>query len=260
MDGLKVGSGKKLNYALKNFNYSNEVPLVLLHGFLESSLMWEHVEFPNEYPLVLIDLPGHGKSNHPELICETIGEMADLVMEVLDELEFSQYHIIGHSMGGYVALEIKEKDLRAQKLMLLNSNFWFDSPQKVKDRKRVADIVQTNQAHFIYEVIPNLFLNPEKFDLEVKGLISEALKMTPEAIGKASIAMSKRKDFTDFVRERSADFTCIQGVEDTIVSAKQMGRLLKGTEVNYVELEEVGHMAYFEAPLKLTSLVTEFLK
>lgn len=251
---------KKLNYTVENNVTSSEIPLVLLHGFLESSTMWSHVKFPVGYPTVEIDLPGHGKSKHPDLICGTIEEMAKLVIEVLDELELIQFHIIGHSMGGYVGLEIKKNDSRAKKMMLLNSNFWSDSPQKVKDRMRVAEIVQTNQSHFIYEVIPNLFLNPHEFDSEVKRLISEALKMSPDAIGKASVAMSKRKDYTGFVSEESTDFTCIQGAEDSIVSAEQMRQSLEGTEVNYIEMEETGHMAHFEAPDKLEALIGNFLK
>ncbi len=250
---------RKLNYTVKNNVSSSEIPLVVLHGFLESSTMWEHVSFPKGYPIVLIDLPGHGKSNHSEL-CGSIEEMANLVIEILNELELSQFHIIGHSMGGYVGLEIKINDPRARKLMLLNSNFWSDSPQKVKDRIRVAEIVQTNQSHFAYEVIPNLFLNPHEFDNEVKTLISEALEMSSEAIGKASIAMSKRRDYTNFVRERSSEFTCIQGIEDSIVPVKKMRRSLKGTDVNYVELEGVGHMVHFEAPAKLNTLIDDFLK
>ncbi|MCJ8289845.1 MAG: alpha/beta hydrolase [Crocinitomicaceae bacterium] len=251
---------RKLNYTFKNSTYSEEIPLVLLHGFLESSSMWEHVELPEGYPAVLIDLPGHGKSNHPELICDSIAEMANMVIDVVDELQLTQFHVIGHSMGGYIGLEIKKNDLRAEKIMLLNSNFWSDSPQKVKDRIRVAEIVQTNQSHFIYEVIPNLFLNPQDFDREVKTIISEALEMSPDAIGKASIAMSKRKDYSSFVREQSADFTCIQGIEDSIVPVKQMRESLEGSQVNYIEIEEVGHVAHFEASEKLNALIDNFLK
>ena len=251
---------KKLNYTFKNKASSKEIPLILLHGFLESSSMWKQVGFPKGYPLVLIDLPGHGKSSHPDLICESISEMANLVIDVLDTLKLTQFHIMGHSMGGYVGLEIKKNDPRTKKMILLNSNFWADSTQKVNDRKRVAEIVQTNQSHFIYEVIPNLFLNPHQFDTEVKALISEALVMSPDAIGKASIAMSTRKNYSDFVREKAGDFTCIQGVEDSIVPAKKMRQSLKGSEVQYFELEGVGHMAHFEAPAKLNALIHDCIK
>ena len=248
-----------LNYSQHNMG-SDEVPLVLLHGFLESSTMWEHVQFPSDYPMVKIDLPGHGKSTDPDLLCDTMQEMAKAVMKVVDELQLSRYHLIGHSMGGYVGLEVKRMDARLNKVMLLNSNFWADSSEKVNDRKRVANIVQSNRSHFIYEVIPNLFVNPELFDSDVKALIAEALEISPEAIASASIAMSKRSNNLNLVRENVETFTIVQGGEDPIARVEQMRELLEGVNVNYIELEEVGHMAHFEANNQLGEIIENFVK
>lgn len=248
-----------LHYRIYNPK-SKETPVVLLHGFLESSDMWKEVRFPENYPRIEIDLPGHGNSRQSELLCDSIREMAEAVLVILNDLDVLNFHIIGHSMGGYVGLEVKRIEARAQKLMLLNSNFWTDSKQKVKDRIRVAEIVRTNQSHFIYEVIPNLFLNPQRFDVEVKELIREAMEMSPESIAKASIAMSKRDDFTEFVRSWSTEITCIQGVEDRIVQVTEMRQALTGGDVKYIEIEDVGHMAHFEAPEKLNELVSVFLE
>jgi pimeloyl-ACP methyl ester carboxylesterase len=185
--------------------------------------------------------------------------MAKEVIAVIDELQITNYHLIGHSMGGYVGLEVKRLDSRLDKVMLLNSNFWSDSSQKVQDRIRVSEIVQTNKSHFIYEVIPNLFLNPEKFDADVKDLIAEALEMPSMAIAKASLAMSERVDFSEFVHENAEDFTIVQGVEDPIVSVSQMREKLEGVGNNFTELEEVGHMAHFEAPERVQKIIKEFL-
>ncbi|MFK7786341.1 MAG: alpha/beta fold hydrolase [Crocinitomicaceae bacterium] len=249
-----------LSYTKQNIDSSTVIPLVLLHGFLESSIMWDQVQFPVNYPIIKIDLPGHGKSTDPNLLCESISDMAKAAMKVIDKLQIETYHLIGHSMGGYVCLEMKRLDPRSEKIMLLNSNFWADSPEKVKDRERVAKIVQSNKSHFIYEVIPNLFMDPEANDSDVKGLIAEALEISSTSIASASIAMSKRTDHSDFVREHPEDFTVIQGAEDPIVGLGQMRELLEGVKLDYFELEEVGHMAHFEAKRRLNKLVGNFLK
>lgn len=247
-----------LHFSHSGIHESDRVPLVLLHGFLESSTMWNHVEFPKGYPLIKIDLPGHGKSVGRYEACDSIDEMAKAVMDVIDELQIAQYHLIGHSMGGYVGLEVKRMDSRLKKVMLLNSNFWTDSPQKVKDRIRVAQIVQTNKSHFIYEVIPNLFMNPENFDSDVKELISEATQMSSDAIAHASIAMSKRRNNTNVVLSNLKDFTIVQGCDDSIVQVSQMRKLLAGADVHYIEIQDVGHMAHFEAPNQVKTIVKEF--
>lgn len=249
---------KLLHHSTENWEFvSSKRPLVLLHGFLEDASMWKHLSLPNEYPCVLIDLPGHGKS--ADVITQTIEEMAIHVQAVLNQLEVNHFHAIGHSMGGYVALALKKIDPRCEKVMLLNSNFWADSEERAQDRRRIAEIVKTNQSHFVYEVIPNLFLDPQAHDAEVKALIREALYMSPEGIGKASIAMSMREDFTDFVARNAECFVCVQGMEDRIVALEHMRKATKNTGIDRIELSGVGHMAHLESPEEVNRLVHQFL-
>lgn len=238
---------------------STKTPVVFLHGFLESSTMWEELELPEDRSVLMVDLPGHGGSITITDCANSIDDMAKAVLEVVDEVGLSEFHMVGHSMGGYVALVTKEMEPKVKRVMLLNSNYWTDSPQKVKDRKRVAEIVKTNQAHFIYEVIPNLFLHPEKYHDKVKDLIDEAMKMSPEVIAKASIAMSQRGNYNDYVLQHADHFTCVQGESDPIVSAKRMRKELADSEVKYVEVAGVGHMAHIEATSIINRCVKEFV-
>ena len=147
-------------------------PVLFLHGFLESSTMWDFLDLPDSIQKIVVDLPGHGNSLD---VSEesTMNYMAELVFDLLVLLNVKQYTIVGHSMGGYVGLELMKRDSNCNKLVLLNSNFWNDSPEKIQNRERVSNVIRTNKSHFLYETIPNLFLNPEKYDYEVKALIDE---------------------------------------------------------------------------------------
>ncbi|NVK64518.1 MAG: alpha/beta hydrolase [Flavobacteriales bacterium] len=238
---------------------SEKTPMLFLHGFLESSTMWQVLDLPKDRSVLKVDLPGHGESIHVSNRSDSIEDMAKAVLEVMDEVGLNDFHVVGHSMGGYVAIAMKRMDKRVKRIMLLNSNYWTDSPQKVKDRKRVAEIVQTNQSHFIYEVIPNLFLHPEKYHERVKALIDEAMQMSPMVIAKASIAMSQRADATEFLLENAEDFMCVQGESDPIVSAKRMRRELAETNVHYIELADVGHMAHIESTSAINACLAEFM-
>ncbi len=106
--------------------------LVFIHGFLESSTMWDVLPLKLiNHRCVFIDLPGHGKSaleNTPE--DPSICWMADQVISTLEELGINSFSIVGHSMGGYVALEVKRLIPGCRKVVLLNSNFWDDGEQK----------------------------------------------------------------------------------------------------------------------------------
>src|ERR1044071_7202110 len=86
--------------------------VVLLHGFLESLEVWFGNGFAQElaqhFRVIAIDLPGHGKSDCVGYV-HRMERMADVVKGVMDELGLRRYAMVGHSMGGYVALAFAER-------------------------------------------------------------------------------------------------------------------------------------------------------
>ncbi len=78
--------------------------IVLLHGFLENSTMWQRFipELSKRNRVVCIDLLGHGQTDCLGYI-HSMEDMADAVAEVLNHLKIRRSIFIGHSMGGYVA-------------------------------------------------------------------------------------------------------------------------------------------------------------
>ena len=126
-------------------------PVLFLHGFLESSTMWKYLNLSSlGRQCIFIDLPGHGNSALLNEIPPSIERMAERVLEITDELNLNSYSIVGHSMGGYVGLQLLKKDKHAQRLILLNSNFWADPEEKKVDRRRVADLVFKAKDFFLY--------------------------------------------------------------------------------------------------------------
>lgn len=82
-------------------------PVVLIHGFASDATSWAPIERHLKHrPLIRIDLPGHGKS--PKL---RINSFADLVTEVrraFDDLHLETAHLVGHSLGGALALALAD--------------------------------------------------------------------------------------------------------------------------------------------------------
>lgn len=107
--------------------------LVLLHGFLENKQIWKpFIElFTEKYKVVCIDLLGHGET--PGLgDMQTMEIQADLVAEVLEELNINIARFIGHSMGGYITMAFAEKyPKKVKSLMLLNSSPKADSKEQI---------------------------------------------------------------------------------------------------------------------------------
>ena len=246
-----------LNY--KQFGEGETV--VFLHGFLESISMWENLSLESiHFQSILIDLPGHGKSkNEDNSPIPSMDYMANRVIDTLNQLGIKKYNVVGHSMGGYVALVLKKIDERCKKVVLLNSNFWEDSIEKQKDRVRVADIVFKNKNLFLKEAIPNLYNDQLKYKTEIAVLLKEALKMNSFSIAYASLAMSKRMDFTELISQKPTDFVIVQGEIDAIVPKLIMESKDVLQNVPYYLIKNTGHMSHFENPLEIKKMLIKEL-
>jgi pimeloyl-ACP methyl ester carboxylesterase len=85
--------------------------VVLLHGWASSRRMWESAErhLAGTYRCLALDLPGHGASGKPPWNWYTIPRFADVVSAFVQELALDRPALIGHSMGGTIALELASR-------------------------------------------------------------------------------------------------------------------------------------------------------
>lgn len=239
-------------------NGSSEHPVVLIHGFLESHTMWYKLPLSKlNRPILLIDVPGFGKSNLLDDNHPSIRYYADEIVALLENYNISKCQVVGHSMGGYIGLELVKNTDKVQKLVLLNSNFWADSEQKKVDRTRVADILLKNKNLFISEAIPNLFVDPTQHKTVVNELILEAKSGVAEWYAYASIAMRERADFTKFFQKNSDLIDIIQGEKDALIPTATMLEKASDKEVNIIK--DSGHMSVFEKPEEVMQLLTKIL-
>lgn len=130
--------------------------VVLLHGYLESLLVWDDfVPFLyKKLRVVTLDLPGHGISvvtgdTH------TMEFLADTVADALRALGISRCTLVGHSMGGYVALAFCERHPEMlDGLVLLSSTPNPDTPEKAENRRREIALVKAGKKDALARVAP----------------------------------------------------------------------------------------------------------
>ncbi len=249
-----------LAYAFREVK--DTIPLVFLHGFLESSNMWRQLEVEDwNHSILLIDLPGHGQSMKRLPQGEpSIDLMADEVMEVLSSLKIDKFHLIGHSMGGYLGLAIKKRFSSCKKLILMNSTYLADTDEKRRDRLRLAELIYQAKDLIIMNSIPRLFYKLTNEDQVVKDLINEALQISPDAIAYASIAMSKRPANLDVIIENKADVLIINGKYDPILNVEILQYDTIKFQLNCIELSNSGHMSHFEEPALLIASIKKFIE
>lgn len=233
-------------------------PVVLLHGFLENNSMWEPL-FPalDNQQIISIELPGHGKSKGLEGgwnlpgITETVKNCIDAIIPQQD------FSVIGHSLGGYVALELSRSCAdRLNKIVLLHSHPFPDKEEKKKDRTRVANIVDYNKALFIKEAIPGLFYEAQKYQPIIEQLILDALEMKKTDIMHTIYAMRDRESSATMFPLLNEKLHVIQGEFDSLIDAKMMQEICSKSNAHFHLIPNIGHMGQWEA----TSIVSELLK
>ena len=257
---------KILNYRM----FGNGHPVVFLHGFLESHSMWDYLNINSlKIKAILVDLPGHGFSLNEDEDIPSIKFMALKVKELLVHLDIHEFSVVGHSMGGYVALDLKQMDPHysnsnlnygCYKVVLLNSNFWEDSDLKKKERLRIVDVVFKNKKLFIQTAISGLFLNQLTHKNEIDDLIKEALNIDKHAISYASLAMRNRPNFKKIVAYNNKDFLIIQGDLDSVVPKTKMLEEINGLNVQFELLKDCGHMCHIESSESVIDILADFLE
>lgn len=239
--------------------------IVFIHGFCESKLLWsDFVDFISPSArVVTLDLPGFGDTplDQKEV---TMEYYADKVHQLLQSLNISKCCIVGHSLGGYVALafaEIYEQMLNG--LVLFHSSVYEDAPEKKENRNKTIDFVRKNGTlPFVSTLIPSLFYSPNKERLKdlVDLTTSIASRTLPEGIIAASEAMRDRKDRADLVQRLSIPVLFIIGKEDAAVPIEkslQQCHLAKNSIAYF--LGETGHMGMFEKREETQQMVKAFV-
>lgn len=85
--------------------------LVLLHGFLGSGNDWQALlgELSKHYYCITLDLPGHGHTDWQLQQSPAFDECATQIQQSVLALGIAQYHLLGYSLGGRIALHMAAK-------------------------------------------------------------------------------------------------------------------------------------------------------
>jgi len=261
------------NIVLKNIFYKNTKisftdsgegnTIVFLHGFLENKKMWtEYAAFFSEkYRVVTIDLLGHGESDSLGYVHE-MEENAQAVNEVLEHLKIEKATIVGHSMGGYVALAFAELyPQKIQKLVLQNSTSKEDNAEKKLNRTRAIKAVKQNYISFVSLAIANLFSENNRSRLadEIEKVKEQALKTPLQGIVASLEGMKIRKDREWLLHENRFPVLLILGKKDPVLNYEENLAQIDDTTAELVSFED-GHMSHIENKEDLKTILFDFFE
>jgi len=239
-------------------------PLVLLHGFMENTTIWDEMEahLSKDFTLIKIDLPGHGKSKVYQEI-HTVELMAEKVKEVIDALKLEKINLLGHSLGGYVSLAFAENFPEIlESMTLFFSTTLADDDEKKQIRRRSIAVIDENFETFVKTSIPNLFSNNEKDILEGKIELAKniAKSTNKEGVKAAQLGMAERPDRTEILENLDAKILIIAGKYDNAVKTENLLKIIPEKTNIKTYVLDCGHNGHWEKPTICAEIInTELL-
>lgn len=260
MKKLVQYQGKSISYTLRGKGQ----PVMLLHGFGETAAVWNSIAdtLETSCELLIPDLPGSAES-------DMIGDMrmegmAHALKSLTGELGWETFTIIGHSMGGYIALafaELYPNDLRG--LGLFHSTAYADSEEKTATRRKgIAFIREHGAKEFLKNTSPNLFApdtrkeRPELID----QLIADTDNFSADTLVSYYESMIQRPDRSALLSSVSYPVLIVMGKYDQAVPMEDTLKLCKLPKKAYIHtLSQSGHMGMLEQPRESINLLREYL-
>ena len=237
-------------------------PLLILHGFLASSRNWRSVagKLSVQQHVYVLDMRNHGSSPHAETMDYPL--MAADILAFMDNLGQQKAHLLGHSMGGKVAMWFAmHYPHRVEKLVVVdiapvNYNHSFDSLilalknlplQHLMHRKHAEQLLAEHipELGFRQFLLQNLLLNDGQYywriNLDIIQKNAHYIVGFPEHGAKRY--------------ERSALF--IAGQHSNYIQMEKVLALFPQAE--YVAIPRTGHWLYVEAPDAFSKIVLDWL-
>ncbi len=243
----------------------NGNPIVLLHGYLESSEIWNGFaeKLSSEFRVISVDLPGHGLS---DVYGEVHGMefMATGIKELIEYLGINKVFLTGHSLGGYVTmafLEIYPDQLSGY--CLFHSQPFSDPPAVIDKRKREIEIVKTGKKNLMYpDKVIKMFAasNLEKFAVALQRSKDIASRLPGEGIIAVLNGMMERPSRLTFMEEGKIPCLWILGSMDSYIPCELIQTKVKlPSNARVVVLANSGHMGFIEEEEKSLEVIKEFV-
>jgi pimeloyl-ACP methyl ester carboxylesterase len=256
-------------YGVGKISYTDSgkgTPVVLLHGYLETSEVWNGfaAALSEKFRVISVDLPGHGMSDTYGST-HTMEFIAAVLKELLESLNIKKIFLTGHSLGGYVTLAFL--DLYPGLLSgycLFHSQPFPDPPETIEKRMREIVLVKSGQKEMFFpENIKRMFAgsNLEIFSEALKHFKLIASGLNNDGIIALLNGMMTRPSRLSVMEEGKVPGLWILGRMDNYIPCDAIQKRVKlPSNARVVVLEESGHLGFIEEEHKSLEVLTGFVE
>lgn len=235
--------------------------VLLIHGFAGDLNNWlfNQGALANQRTVYALDLPGHGLSSK-NIGQGTLEELVDVVYGWVDALSLSKLHLVGHSMGGAIALALalKHPDRVLSCTLIATAGLGDDI-----DSDYIQGIVNSARRKELTTHLQRLFADPTRV---TRQLVDDMLKYkrldgVREALRSIANNMIDHGRQKVVMREQlsrlGVPLLVLWGRQDSIIPSSHAEGLPDSVAVNV--FEECGHMVQMEAANDANRMIARFL-
>jgi len=187
--------------------------------------------------------------------------MAGLANEALKQAPWEKFLLAGHSMGGYVALEVmRQAPQRVTALALLNTNARPDTPESTENRRRLMALADRDFEAVSTTLLPRLMNKEHLEDPLLTGTIGQmALAVGKDSFKRQEEAIIGRIDSRPHLKDIRCPTLVIAASEDQLMPVavlKEMADAIPGARLELVE--DSGHMTTLEHPERIVELLRDW--
>ncbi len=236
-------------------------PLLMLHGFGGDLKNWQfnQPELATDRAVFAIDLPGHGASSKTIDGDGSVAWLAEAVRGAMAALEINRAHLVGHSLGGAIALRMAlDEPVRIASVTLVcpaglgpevNAGYieGFIAADRRREMKATVEALFADPSYVSRDMVEDL-LKYKRLD----GVLAALRKIADAAFagGRQATMLADRLTGLD------VPVQVIWGAEDRIIPPAHAARL---PEPRRHVLPGAGHMVHIEKPAEVNRLIGEFV-
>ena len=236
-------------------------PLVLVHGFLGSSEMWEPQInfFKNYFRVIVPDLPGFGKSKEVKSH-NSIQSIANLLLNFLEEKKIDKFYLLGHSMGGMIVQEMAKKSgNKISKLICYSTGARGEMPGRFETVDQSRENLKKNGLEIMARNIAKTWFvkgeNAKYFDI----CIDAGKQASIETVDNALIAF-KNWNGVDTLKNIKNKTLIVWGDKDKSYNLEQIKTLEKNIpNSSLIVFNNCAHNIHLEEPEKFNNTIKHFL-
>ena len=236
-------------------------PFVLVHGYLGSSEMWcfQKNYFSKYYRVIVPALPGFGESYKAKSL-NSINDMANKIIEILNQKKIDKFNLIGHSMGGMIVQEItKIVGDRVNKLICFATGSIGDIPGRFETMDETRKKLKKDGTKISFSrVPPKWFVKGDK-DKNYFLCENAVSNVSVETADNALVAMKNWRGI-DNLKNIKNETLIIWGDKDISYNFDQVDTLNKNIKNSRLEIfKGCCHNVHLEQPDKFNILIKNLL-